>query len=137
MNDIIHENNSNSVDNVEIVYKKLLPSLRVRTNNVLNAWRQEYQDFTEYIQHFFSASTYEISHLRNCGRQTVGEIINFRERLYQQFGHTVSSEVLPETNVSQEKKQVILPSNIDEFCHFFLRPLTNCHQDRRIGLLNF
>lgn len=120
MNDIIHENNSNSVDKVEIVYKKLLPSLRVRTNNVLNAWRQEYQDFTEYIQHFFSASTYEISHLRNCGRQTVGEIINFRERLYQQFGHTVSSDVLPGTNVSQEKKQVILPSNIDEILPLFL-----------------
>lgn len=117
----IHENNS--MDSIEIIYTKLLPSLRVRTNNVLSAWRQEYQDFTEYIMHFLSASMYEISFRRNCGKQTIREIINFREKLLQQSSYTVPSKPISGMNNSQEEKQVILPCNIDEVLPLFLTTL--------------
>ena len=96
-----HEDHYN--DNIEMLYERLLPSCKVRTINVLNAWRQEYPDLPKFIRHFISATVWEMSHRRNCGRQTICDILEFREKLRQQaeivdIESTDISNGIPNTN---------------------------------------
>lgn len=124
-----HEDNYN--DNIEILYERLLPSCKVRTINALNTWRQEYQDFQKFIHHFLSATIWEMSHRHNCGRQTISDILDFREKLRQQaeienIGSTDISNEIPKTNESPIDEHInAVPNNLDEVLPLFMEACEN------------
>lgn len=125
----IEAREDNYNDNIEILYERLLPYCKVRTINVLNAWRQEYPDFPKFIRHFFSATVSEMLYRHNCGRKTINDILTFREKLHQQaecpnIGATDISNEIPETNENPIEEHVnALPNNIDEVQPLFLATL--------------
>ena len=109
-----HEDNYN--DNIEMLYERLLPSCKVRTINVLNAWRQEYPDLPKFIRHFISATVWEMSHRRNCGRQTICDILEFREKLRQQ-AEIVDIESTDISNGIQNTNETPIKEHINDLPH--------------------
>jgi hypothetical protein len=98
------------LDYIIRTYERLLFGLKIRTVNVLEAWRESFPNDQKFFQHFFSASSHEIMHLRNCGKTTVKEIINLRDNFLRSNNGDLIIEDDVELLVGPEK--FTFPSNI-------------------------
>lgn len=109
-----------SIDSLVDVYKSALPTVKVRTYNVLSAWQHSFPDIRQFLLHFINASYDEIRKLRNCGRLTVSEILALQGTLKDLT--TSDSFVKPNEHLPEysEKTTHTLPSNIDELLPLFL-----------------
>ena len=100
-------------------YQKLLPSMRVRTYNVMKAWQQTFPDIGLFLQHFLGASYKEIKELRNCGRLTIKEILSLQDTLNDLSDTPLPAEANETPEPELEVTKHILPSNIDELLPLF------------------
>lgn len=109
----------NSLGSLIEAYQKLLPSMRVRTFNVLNAWQQTFPDIGQFLQHFIGASYKEIKELRNCGRLTVQELLSLQDTLNDLSDTPLTEDEADAPVPEPEVTKHILPSNIDDLLPLF------------------
>lgn len=108
-----------TLDTVRQRYIAALRDVKVRTFNVLDAWRAEFPSDKEFLEHFLSASSDEIHKRKNCGRLTLEELQVLRNVLRDevQYDPTTSESTDEDTQVVAE--DVHFPSNIDELLPLF------------------
>lgn len=118
-------------------YQKLLPSMRVRTYNVMKAWQQTFPDIGLFLQHFLGASYKEIKELRNCGRLTIKEILSLQDTLNDLSDTPLPAEANETPEPELEVTKHILPSNIDELLPLFKATIEglSTRSDNRINWL--
>lgn len=118
-------------------YQKLLPSMRVRTYNVMKAWQQTFPDIGLFLQHFLGASYKEIKELRNCGRLTIKEILSLQDTLNDLSDTPLPAEANETPEPELEVTKHILTSNIDELLPLFKATIEglSTRSDNRINWL--
>lgn len=106
-------------------YAASLGELRVRSMNVLDAWRTEFQSDKEFLEHFLSASTAEIHKRKNCGRLTVVEIQTLRNTLRDEIQYTSADLEPPSAEDLPGFEEIHLPANVDELLPLFKSTYAN------------
>lgn len=86
-------------------YNMLLSKCSVRTNNVLQAYRDTFDSDDSFLLSLMNISYKEVKSFRNCGRLTADEIIRLVEKLRHNVGYTIEPAV--------SSHEIHLPSNID------------------------
>lgn len=104
-NQPVQPNNDGTAQLASAWYNMLLSKCSVRTNNVLQAYRETFDSDDSFLLALMNISCKEVKSFRNCGRLTADEIISLVEQLRHNVGYSGEPAV--------SSPEIHLPSNID------------------------
>lgn len=114
-----------TLDLVRQRFNTALTKVKVRTYNVLEAWRAEFSTDKEFLEHFLSATSDEIHKRRNCGRLTLDELQTLRNILRGKAQCNLEDSDLSGEENQPEVEEFHLPSNIDKILPLFRTTYAN------------
>lgn len=114
-----------TLDLVRQMFNTALTKVKVRTYNVLEAWRAEFSTDKEFLEHFLSATSDEIHKRRNCGRLTLDELQTLRNILRGKAQCNLEDSDLSGEENQPEVEEFHLPSNIDKILPLFRTTYAN------------
>lgn len=114
-----------TLDLVRQRFNTALTKVKVRTYNVLEAWRAEFSTDKEFLEHFLSATSDEIHKRRNCGRLTLDELQTLRNILMGKAQCNLEDSDLSGEENQPEVEEFHLPSNIDKILPLFRTTYAN------------
>lgn len=108
-----------TLDTVRQRYIAALRDVKVRTFNVLDAWRAEFPSDKEFLEQFLSASSVEIHSRKNCGRLTLEELQTLRNVLRDEVQYDPTTSESTDEDIQDVAEEIHFPSNIDELLPLF------------------
>lgn len=108
-----------TLDTVRQRYIAALRDVKVRTFNVLDAWRAEFPSDKEFLEQFLSASSVEIHSRKNCGRLNLEELQTLRNVLRDEVQYDPTTFESTDEDTQDVADDVHFPSNIDEILPLF------------------
>lgn len=114
-----------TLDLVRQRFNTALTKVKVRTYNVLEAWRAEFSTDKEFLEQFLSATSDEIHKRRNCGRLTLDELQTLRNILRGKAQCNLEDSDLSGEENQPEVEEFHLPSNIDKILPLFRTTYAN------------
>ena len=114
-----------TLDLVRQRFNTALTKVKVRTYNVLEAWRAEFSTDKEFLEHFLSATSDEIHKRRNCGRLTLDELQTLRNILRGKAQCNLEDSDLSGEENQPEVEEFHLRSNIDKILPLFRTTYAN------------
>lgn len=131
----VFEYNS-TMDTLVLAYQDMLPTLKVRTVNVLRRWQNSFPNIKQFLKCLLKATYRDIAKREKCGRFTTDEILSLQKALNSipNISTLIDTPQVQDTQVKPHK----LPSNIDDLMPIIegsITKLSSRSQNRIASLL--